>query len=125
MKFIKGMFLGKPRDGAPSFVKGSMSIKMDDFLLNYGNWVNDRGYINIDLLENQSGEFYLSPNDYGTKAAGMAEAPKPTGNPMDKVREAMNPDVIDVVEAFGAMPDDIQGVISKEQDEINIEDIPF
>lgn len=30
--FAKGIYFDKPREGAPDFVKGNISVKVDDFI---------------------------------------------------------------------------------------------
>ena len=67
MKFIGGLFVNAPRPNAPDFVKGSISINAGKFV----NWlkenrelINEKGYINIDLLESQKGDWYAKVNDW-------------------------------------------------------------
>jgi hypothetical protein len=48
-------FFGKaPRRGSPSFVKGGISIKVDDAVQFLHEHANEKGYVNIDLLENKN-----------------------------------------------------------------------
>ena len=48
-------FFGKaPRAGAPAFVKGSVSVKVQDAIAFLQQNENEAGYVNIDLLENKT-----------------------------------------------------------------------
>ena len=49
--FTKGIYYNKPRKEAPSYVLGSLSIKLDDFISFAGEHVNDKGYINVNILD--------------------------------------------------------------------------
>lgn len=64
--FVEGLYFNKPHEKAPDFVKGSISIKKDQFT----QWVatqptNDKGYIKIDVLLSKKDTLYLKVNDYG------------------------------------------------------------
>jgi len=57
--FVKGMFVNAPRDGAPSFVKGSLAIKPAEL----SAWLeeqtpNEKGYIKINLKEGRDMKWY-------------------------------------------------------------------
>ena len=59
--FVKGMFVNAPREGAPEFVKGSLSIKPAELIA----WLNEqtpneKGYIKIDLKEGREAKWYAS-----------------------------------------------------------------
>jgi hypothetical protein len=62
--YITGLFLGKPREGAPAFVKGRVSILVDKFIPLLQEKANAKGYVNIDLLEAKSGELYFKLNEW-------------------------------------------------------------
>ena len=48
-------FFGKaPRANAPAFVKGSVSVKVQDAIKFLQENENEAGYVNIDLLENKT-----------------------------------------------------------------------
>ena len=61
----KGFFVSKPRDGAPSFVKGSMSLRLDE-AKEYLETLhaNEKGYVNFDILESKAGKYYLKLNTW-------------------------------------------------------------
>lgn len=65
-KFIEGLYVNAPRGKAPEFVKGSISIQKDRFM----KWLsgenpNEKGYVNIDILEKKDGSgWYAKINDW-------------------------------------------------------------
>jgi hypothetical protein len=65
--FPKGMMLKPKREGAPEFVLGSISIKVDEFIA----WAkaNEKadGWINLDVLKSKEGKNYLKLNDWQPK----------------------------------------------------------
>lgn len=61
--FADGMIFKKPREGAPDFVKGSLSFKVEEaiaFLTKH----NNNGWVNVDLKKSQKGTLYLQLNDW-------------------------------------------------------------
>lgn len=68
--FVDGMRFDRPKEGAPDFVKGRISVKLDDFIRFAQAHKNDRGYLNIDLKKSQKGVLYLQLDDW-------KPAPKP------------------------------------------------
>jgi len=69
-KFVDGLFWNAPRENAPEFVLGSMSISKDSFI----QWLaevepNEKGYVNVDLLMSKAGKPYFKLNDYKPKHA--------------------------------------------------------
>jgi hypothetical protein len=63
-KFADGLIFKRPRQGAPEFVKGSLSIKVDEFvkflLENESN-----GWVNLDMLKSkEKGNIYFTLNDW-------------------------------------------------------------
>ena len=61
--FIDGMIFKRPRENAPDFVKGSISIKCSEFYDYMKANIKD-GWLNIDLLESKAGKYYAKLNDY-------------------------------------------------------------
>jgi len=49
--YAKGIYYDKPRESAPDFILGSISVKLDDFMSFAGEHVNQKGYVNMDILE--------------------------------------------------------------------------
>jgi len=65
IEFPKGFIVKKPRDGAPDFVKASISIKVAELV----EWLSSRegDWVNIDVKEAKSGHWYSSVNTYKPK----------------------------------------------------------
>ena len=53
----------KKRENAPEFVFGSFGCKLEDLKA----FVNDKGYINFDILKGKEGGYYVKVSDYGLK----------------------------------------------------------
>lgn len=66
-ELANGVFFSKPRNGAPEFVKGSVSIKVDDAIPMLQKFKNEKGYVNLDLLKSKEGKLYFSVNTYKPK----------------------------------------------------------
>ena len=62
IEFVDGLIVKAPRQGAPEFVKGSISIKRADL----GNWLRakDDEWINVDIKVAQSGKWYAAVNNW-------------------------------------------------------------
>ena len=63
-KFIDGFFINKPRENAPDFVKGGLSININKFIPYLHSKANAKGYVNIDLLTSKDGGLYAKLNDW-------------------------------------------------------------
>lgn len=66
-EFISGFYFDKPGENAPEFVKGKIGIKVEEFIKYLGEKKNDKGYVNIDLLESKEGKYYAKLNDWKPK----------------------------------------------------------
>lgn len=62
-KYPKGIFIDKPREGSPEFVRARISIKAEDAVAWIKEVVNEKGYVNIDVLNGEKG-LYLKHNDW-------------------------------------------------------------
>lgn len=62
--FADGFILKQPHENAPDFVKGSLSIKADDAIKFIEANKDERGWINLDLKEGQSGKWYVEKNTW-------------------------------------------------------------
>ena len=78
--FIDGLFVKNPRENAPDFVKGSLSILVDKFIPYLKSKANAKGYVNIDLLVSQDGNLYAKLNDW--KQSGDQVKPEPIEHEM-------------------------------------------
>ena len=70
-KFVDGLFFNKPRENAPSFIKGSVSFKVENFIKYLQENVNEKGYVNIDLKESREGKYYADLNDWKPEEANQ------------------------------------------------------
>ena len=66
--FPQGLIFKKPRDGAPEFVKGSISIKRLE-LIDWLNTFQDE-WLNFDLKESKQGKYYSQLNTFKPKTTG-------------------------------------------------------
>ncbi len=64
--FCDGMIFKRPKNDAPDFVKGSVSIKVDDFKKFLDTHVKN-GWVNLDLKLSKGGKLYLELNSWEKK----------------------------------------------------------
>ena len=62
--FPSGLRVEPPRNGAPDFVKGRVSVHLADFVEWAKGHVNERGWLNFDLKERKSGTLYVDLNTF-------------------------------------------------------------
>lgn len=73
VEFADGLFVNKPRDNAPDFVKADISINAREFY----KWLGEKGktlegdekYIRFQVKEGKSGKWYASVDNWKPKAA--------------------------------------------------------
>ena len=65
--YAKGFYGNKARQGAPEFVKGSISIKTSDAIEWLKANTNDKGYVNLDILEGKEDKLTICLNTYKPK----------------------------------------------------------
>lgn len=82
-KFAKGIFFDKPREGAPEFVRGRLSIKKADAIAYLSQLeTSEAGFINFDLLKSKDGtKLYFQLNDW--KPEKKSEDIKPEDIPFN------------------------------------------
>ena len=59
--FPKGIIFKKPKDGAPEWIKGHLSFKVDEcvpFLQEH----EKNGWVNVDIKKSKGGKLYLQLN---------------------------------------------------------------
>ena len=66
--FSEGIYFDRPREGAPEFVRGKLSIKVDTAVAFLTKHKNEKGYVNLDLKESKQGKLYLELNTYNAPA---------------------------------------------------------
>lgn len=81
--FVDGMRFYRPREGAPSFIKGQVSIDVEQFKEFLKKHQGPK-YLNIDLKLSSGGNLYFELNTYKKKE----EAPK------EQVQEEIAPSEI-------------------------------
>jgi len=64
--FADGLSFKKPRENAPDFIKGCLSVKVDQFTA-FINKYQKNGWVNIDLKKSKKGTLYLALNTYEKK----------------------------------------------------------
>lgn len=62
--FTNGLIYKGPRQNAPSFVKGSLSVKVDDFIAWLQQHNTESGWVNIDIKESKGMKLYCELNTY-------------------------------------------------------------
>ncbi|MFT7557664.1 MAG: hypothetical protein ACI83D_000329 [Planctomycetota bacterium] len=110
-EFVDGLIIKAPRQGAPDFVKGSISIKREELLA----WLSQKTeeWINLDIKVSKAGKWYSQvntwkPSNEGEGAPAVASSPSPSVAP-------------------SAVPGDEEPLPAIEYPEADIqpEDIPF
>lgn len=85
-KFIDGLFI-VDTSNAPEFIKGKLSINVAKFVAYVQANQNEKGYVNIDILESRdSGRLYAKLNDWKPNGEQQRSEPKPfnpTPEPID------------------------------------------
>jgi hypothetical protein len=72
-EFPEGLILKAPRDGAPDYVIGSLSIKRGEFL----SWLKGRegDWVNLNLKRGQSGKWYAEVDTWKPNGAKGGTTP--------------------------------------------------
>lgn len=91
-KFAAGFFFDKPREGAPDFVRGRISIKAEEAIKMINDEKNEAGYVNLDLLRSKDGtKMYLTVDDWKPEPKGSPEnstdAPQASTNTEGEVEQ--------------------------------------
>lgn len=98
-QFAEGIFWNDSREGAPSFIVGSMSFKVAEVIPFLEKHVNNAGYVNIDVKVSTQGKTYLELNTWKPEKPDSLKA-------------------IDETEA-------VEEVEYPEEEGVNVDDIPF
>lgn len=63
--FVDGMIFKKPKEGAPDFVKGHISIKAPELIAFLQKHQKSDGWVNIDMKKSKDGsKLYFQLNDW-------------------------------------------------------------
>lgn len=76
-EFVNGLIVKAPRDGAPEYVKASISIKREELIA----WLTarDGDWVNVQVKESKGGKWYAAVDNWkpeGAKGGGKS-APRP------------------------------------------------
>ena len=63
-KFVDGMRFTTPRDKAPDWIKGHISVKVDEFVPWAQAHQDERGWLNIDVKESKGGKTYCELDEW-------------------------------------------------------------
>jgi len=66
-QFVQGMWFKKPDEKTPEWIKGKISVKVDEFIEYAKQHKDDRGWLNIDLKKAKTGTLYLELNTFKPK----------------------------------------------------------
>jgi hypothetical protein len=61
--FADGFIFKKPHEKAPDFVKGEISIKVDEFI-SFLQKNNNKGWVNLNLKKSKGGKLYVDLNNW-------------------------------------------------------------
>jgi len=81
VEFVNGLFCYPPREGAPDYVKASISINRADL----GNWLRAKQEetIKLDMKIGKSGKWYCSVNNWKPQQEQPTPAAPSNGAPYD------------------------------------------
>jgi len=80
--FGEGIYFNRPREGAPEFIKGQISLKVADLGIFMAKHEKN-GYVNLDLKESKKGVLYLELNTWEKKPESTL-----TAEEMQKIKKA-------------------------------------
>ena len=66
--FADGIMFKVPHEKAPEFVKGKLSIKVEEFIPFLEDNASDTGWVNLDIKESKGGKMYLEVDTWKPKA---------------------------------------------------------
>jgi|TARA_R100000049_G_C1949000_1_gene95526 hypothetical protein len=107
--FADGMIFKNPRENAPEFVKGAISIKVEEFKA-FLDKHNNNGWVNLDLLKSQKGPLYFALNDW--------KPTTPASNPAEAMRQGIQ-------QVGGDQALGMTGGSPLTDGEIKVENVPF
>lgn len=84
--FASGLFFRRPNEGAPTFVKGSVGVKVDEFVAFLEKNKAEDGWVRLDLKESQGGKLYFQLNTWKPKTVNdVAPSDYPDDKDIDKI----------------------------------------
>ena len=85
--FPAGLIYKLPRENAPDFVKGSLSIKVDEFV-NFLHEHQNNGWVNLDFLKSKDDKLYFALNEW--KKQENKEQVEPQEEPQNNEEESFD-----------------------------------
>ena len=81
VEFVDGLIVKAPRDGAPDFVKASISIKREDLIA----WLAARSddWVNVQVKESRGGKWYAAVDTWKPKEPKDDAPPRKTTSRAD------------------------------------------
>ena len=76
--FTNGLIFKLPSNKAPEFVKGSLSVKVADFVAFLKEHETNSGWVNIDIKESREGKLYCELNTYMPEHPNLEPKEKPS-----------------------------------------------
>jgi hypothetical protein len=76
---IEGLIIKKAREGAPAWVKGQASVKVEEF----SKFIRDnekKGWVNFNILESKEGGLYFELDTWEPSNTRPASPPPATGS---------------------------------------------
>ncbi|MEE8207860.1 MAG: hypothetical protein V3T88_02750 [Nitrosomonadaceae bacterium] len=83
-KFMNGLIFKLPRDNAPDFVKGSLSIRREELITVLADMTDE--WINLDLKVSKAGKAYAQINEFKPQSRqdeAIAKSQPPQQTPVD------------------------------------------
>jgi len=75
-KIFADGFIFKKKETAPDFVVGALSLKVDEAVA-FIKKHTKMGWVNLDIKQGRSGNYYVELDTFEPKGKGAAPAPKP------------------------------------------------
>lgn len=81
-EFAQGIYFNSPRENAPDYVLGSISIRPNAFL----SWLekqpeNDKGYVKLSIKRGKTGKEYIELDTWKPNAQGRKAEPRARQEP--------------------------------------------
>ncbi len=89
--FLNGLIIKAPRNGAPEFVKGSISIKREELITSLS--ALDDEWINLDIKNSKKGEWYASINNWKPNANKNQEKNTQSSSPQQSSGDDFSDDI--------------------------------
>jgi hypothetical protein len=87
--FARGIFFREPREGAPEFAKGRISINVNDAIPFLEENCNADGWVNLHVKMGRNGKLYVEKNSYQPHER---REPLRDTRPVEYPKDDINPD---------------------------------